>query len=196
MWTQPTSTLRLVRDVELKACPGCGALAPAIDGPVHMYVPSSPGCWKTFGGVQAEEARRFSYPPAHRLVVDAYMAQHPDDGSDRRNRQSVFVHLVGLCAVLEHSLPHPYPTTLFGRVIQERHGDFPVLERTAGPRPLTVLHMVGAADLADYERRALEWAAGVWGSWRAHQELIRAELDAVLDAPASRGLGKTVRRRP
>jgi pimeloyl-ACP methyl ester carboxylesterase len=31
---------------EVKACPGCGALVPDIDGPVHTYVPSSPGCWK------------------------------------------------------------------------------------------------------------------------------------------------------
>jgi hypothetical protein len=87
--------------------------------------------------------------------------------------------------VLEHSLPHPYATTLLGRLIQEGHGDFRVLERTGGPGQLTVLHMVGAPDLADYERRALEWAAGVWGSWRAHQELIRAELGAVLNAAGS-----------
>lgn len=25
-------------------CPGCGALVPDIDGPVHAYVPSAPGC--------------------------------------------------------------------------------------------------------------------------------------------------------
>jgi hypothetical protein len=37
----------------------------AIDGPVHNYVPSAPGCWKTFGEVQADEPQRFGYPPAH-----------------------------------------------------------------------------------------------------------------------------------
>ena len=47
-------------------------------------------CWQTFGQVQADEALRFGYPPAHRLVVDAYMAQHPGNGSDRRDRQPVF----------------------------------------------------------------------------------------------------------
>lgn len=50
----------------------------------------------TFGQLQAEEARRFGYPAVHRLVVDAYMAQHPGDGTDRRDRRSVFVHLVDL----------------------------------------------------------------------------------------------------
>jgi len=159
-------------------CPGCDAVVPDIDGPVHKYVPSAPGCWQTFGEVQADEAQRFGYPPAHRVVVDAYMAQHPGDGSDRRDRQSVFVHLLGLCAVIEHRLPHPYATKLLGDVIQKHHGDFPILARTEHPGPLTVLHMIGAADLHDYERRGLEWASAVWSSWSAQHELIRAEVGA------------------
>ena len=52
----------------------------------------------TFGELQADELSRFGYRGVHRLVVDAYMAQHPGDGGDRRDRQSVFVHLVG-CAL-------------------------------------------------------------------------------------------------
>jgi hypothetical protein len=165
---------------ETGACPGCGALVPDVDGPVHKYVPSSPGCWKTFGEVQADEAHRFGYPPAHRVVVDAYMAQHAGDGSDRRDRQSVFVHLVGLCAVLERSAPPGYTTKLLSRAIRHREGQFPVLRRSHGPGPLTVLHMVGAADLADYERRAREWATSVWTSWSAHHDLIRSALRDVL----------------
>ena len=167
------------------ACPGCGALVPDIEGPTHKYVPSSPGCWKTFGELQADEVRRFGYPSAHRLAVDAYMAQHPGNGSDRRDRQSVFVHLVGLCAALEHDLPPAIATRLLGGVIRRRGREFPVLRRTAGPGRVTVLHLAGAADLTDYERRAREWAAAVWESWREHQELIRAELDAALIASGS-----------
>ncbi len=163
---------------DIIACPRCGALVPDVDGPVHKYVPSAPGCWRIFGEVQAEEARRFRYPQAHRLVVDAYMAQHPGDGSDRRDRQSVFVHLVGLCAMLEHDIRDPYATKLLGQVIRRRQGDFPILARTEGPGSLTVLHLIGADDLDDYERRALEWARSVWESWGAHRELIRAELHA------------------
>jgi hypothetical protein len=41
---------------------------PNIDGPVHKYVPSAPGCWRIFGEVQADEMMmRFRYPPADRL---------------------------------------------------------------------------------------------------------------------------------
>lgn len=158
-------------------CPGCGAPVPAGDGPVHEYVAASPGCWKLFGELQADEHRRFGYPPAHRLVVDAYMAQHPGDGSDRRDRQSVFVHLAGLCAVLERGWPAERTTDLLRRVMRGRR-DFPVLERSGGPGTLTVVHAAGAADLADYERRAREWADAVWSSWSEHAPAFRAALDA------------------
>jgi hypothetical protein len=72
---------------DLRTCAQCGAAVPDIAGPVHKYVPSAPDCWQLFGQIQADEAVRFGYPPAHRLVVDAYMAQHPGDGEDRPDRQ-------------------------------------------------------------------------------------------------------------
>jgi Family of unknown function (DUF5946) len=91
--------------MSMTRCPGCNEPVPDIEGPVHAYVPSAPGCWRVFGEVQADESLRFGYPPEHRLVVDAYMAQHPGDGRARRDRQSVFVHLVALCAVLDSAVP-------------------------------------------------------------------------------------------
>jgi hypothetical protein len=148
---------------------------PNIDGPVHKYVPSAPGCWRTFGEVQADEALRFGYPSAHRIVVDAYMAQHPGDGTDRRDRQSVFVHLVGLCAVVVFEMPPAQVTDLFRQLLRKR-GEFPHLRRTGDPGSLTVKHLVGARDLDDYDARAREWARAVWESWSEHRELIRAAL--------------------
>lgn len=154
------------------ACPGCEASFEDIDGPVHAYVPSSPGCWKTFGEVQADEIQRFGYPQAHGLVVDAYMAQHPGDGADRRDRQSVFVHLVGLCAALEEHTPAGHTRDLFRRVLEQRD-DFPVLRRDQGAGDLTVLHMVGTRDLADYDHRSTQWARAVWASWNVQHERVR-----------------------
>lgn len=164
----------------LAPCFVCGALVPEIDGPVHRYVPSSPGCWQTFAEVQADEMTRFRYPPAHRIVVDAYMAQHPGDGSDRRDRQSVFLHLVGLCAVLAMEIPVAISTQAFERLLAIHHDDFPFLQRGADRGPLTVLHMMDSADQDDYDLRAREWGIAVWGSWHDHQETIRSALEAVL----------------
>ena len=97
-WMRAPRGIR-VRWMPNTRCRGCNALVPDIEGPVHKYVSSAPGCWKVFGEVQADESLRFRHPPEHRLVVDAYMAQHPGDAQDRRDRQSVFVHLVALCAL-------------------------------------------------------------------------------------------------
>ena len=162
--------------VAMRTCPQCGAVVPDVDGPVRAYVPSAPGCWMTFGEVQADEMQRFRYPAAHRLVVDAYIAQHPGDGTDRRDRQSVFLHLVGLCAVLEHRMPADRVSDFFRRLVQ-RGEDFPVLRRSTGPGELTVTSLIGAVDLADYERRARAWADAVWLAWSEHHSLIRHALN-------------------
>jgi hypothetical protein len=58
--------------------------------------------------------------------------------------------------------------------------DYPVLERTRGQGELTLLHVVRAAELEDYERRAREWAQAVWDAWSDHHARIRAALDPVL----------------
>ncbi len=156
-------------------CPGCGALVPDIEGPTHRYIPSVPGCWRVFGEVQADEMQRFGYPSAHALVVDAYAAQHPGDGHDRRDRQSVFIHLVALCARLERSMNPGVVPPLLARLASSGP-EFPTLTRSEGPGSVTVLHMVGARDVDDYSRRAREWGAAVWDTWSEHHPLIREAL--------------------
>ena len=56
-----------------------------------------------FGEVLARDYGLYQYPEAHRLVVDAYMAQHPGF-STASGRRSVAVHLVALLCVLERGL--------------------------------------------------------------------------------------------
>jgi hypothetical protein len=160
----------------LERCAECGAEAPVATGPVHAYMPASAGCWAVFGRVQADELTRFGYPPAHRLVVGAYAAQHPGDGKDRRARQSVFVHLVGLCAVLERGAEGKRATEALRRALAGRP-DFPVLKRSSGPGELTIVSMEGAVELDDYTERARDWAHCVWASWAEHHHQIRDWID-------------------
>lgn len=69
------------------------------------------------GEQQAHELTKFGYPPVRRVVVDTYMAQHPGDGRDRRDRQLVFVHLLGLYSVLEQQVPPLRVTRLLGPAV-------------------------------------------------------------------------------
>jgi len=150
---------------------------PDIDGPVHAYVPSAPGCWAAFGALRADEMLRFPGSGANNLVVDAYMAQHPGDGTDRRDRQSVFVHLVSLCAVIEdEASPSRSPYVL--RAVLARRTEFPVLQRARGPGDLTVLSTTDATSVEDHDARVRRWAGSVWESWHEHHPTIRAALGA------------------
>ena len=170
---EPTATI---------ACPQCGAFVPDTDGPRHVYVPSAPGCWAAFGALRSDEMLRFPGSLENNLSVDTYMAQHPGDGTDRRDRQSVFVHLTSLCAVLERgATPARSPDVL--RAVLASRTEYPVLHRARGPGDLTVLHLAGASDQADHDRRARAWAASVWESWRDHHPAIRAALDAAKVRP-------------
>jgi hypothetical protein len=120
--------------------------------------------------------QRFPGSAENNLVVDTYMAQHPGDGTDRRDRQSVFVHLASICAVLERgATPAGSPYVL--RQVLASRTDYPILDRAHGPGALTVLHVAVATDQPDHDTRARAWAGSVWDAWRDHHLAIRAALD-------------------
>jgi hypothetical protein len=64
---------------------------------------STPSCWAAFGRVLAREYSDQSFFGAHRLTVDSHAVQHPGQPS-KQSIQSVGVHLVRLCLLLEHQL--------------------------------------------------------------------------------------------
>lgn len=155
----------------------CGLTVSAEDYPSHPYVPALPGCWRIFTEVQADEMQRFGYPPAHQLVVDAYMSSHPGGDNDRRQRQSLVVHLVALSAEVAGWRRGEAVRALRSRVVAA--GDHPRLEPPAAPARLTIADLVGAPNVAEYTRRAQVWAEQVWQAWSHEHERIRA-----LSAPA------------
>ena len=162
-------------------CPSCGAPVEPVDGPTHPYMRSSPGCWAAFGKLQAEEMARFGYPEIHGLVVDCYAASHGGDGAERRDRQSVFIHLMALCARLEHGMPGPHRIALLRR-LTARKRDWPVVWPPRHTPGVNHTHLRGARDEADYERRAWEWARAVWEAYGPEREQVRRELES-LPAP-------------
>lgn len=81
-------------------CFSCGALVPQTAGPTHRYMESSPGCWSVYGEVLVREYTDALYASLHRLTVDAYAVQHPGRPSPQ-SIQSVAVHLISLCLILD-----------------------------------------------------------------------------------------------
>lgn len=104
-------------------------------------------------------------------LVDAYAAQHPTN-PDRRNRQSVAIHLMSLCAGLEHGLPGNQRRNRIG---SWAHRDYPLLRPAPRGYAVTISDVFAAPDQGRSERATL-MAVVTWRAWSEHHETIRKWL--------------------
>jgi hypothetical protein len=166
-----TDVLRPARpDRALAPCPGCRAVVPDIDGPTHAYIGASAGCWALWGEVQARAFGDLSLAAVMPLAVDAYAAQHPG-ARGRRQAQSVVVHLVSICLVLEHGL-RPVDGIRAKQVLLADDPVFDWLVPPADPGSVTVLDLA-EPDSEDVAGTVYEWARSTWAAWSAHHAAIR-----------------------
>jgi hypothetical protein len=108
-------------------------------------------------------------------IVDAYAVQHATS-PDRRNRQSVAVHLMSLCAALEHGVSGTRLRQIIGGWT---HRDYPQLLPRPSDYPVTIRDV---GDAAERSRLAVigDWADSAWAAWSAHHETVRIWLTAEL----------------
>jgi CTP:molybdopterin cytidylyltransferase MocA len=153
-------------------CPGCGArYLPQVVDETHPYIGASPACWATFGELLAREFGDVSFGRIHRQSVDIYAVQHPGH-DDRRQRQSVALHLIGLCHWLEHGIEFDRLTALTQRLANEDRA-WPWL--TPPDRyPMTVADVLVARDGPEHVRLVTRWAETTWDAWAEHRETVRA----------------------
>ncbi len=163
-------------------CSSCGGEFPDIDGPVHRYMKSSPGCWAIFGEILAREYSNPAYFEVHRLSVDAYAVQHPGSPS-RQSIQSVGVHLIRLCLFLEHGLSAEKANSAMLEASKHKHL-FTWLEPPNSLGSLTAADVVKAASVEEHKTLVRSWARGAWEAWASHHETIRSWLPAKLSASA------------
>ena len=165
------------------ACPGCGLDLPAVEGPCDPYGASSPACWAEYGEIMAREFSDASHFASHGMSVDAYMAQHPSRSS-RASIQSVWVHLAGLCVVLERGATGPLRGRLMAKMTAPKR-DF---EWLVPPLPGTTSTVASVRDgEGSHASRVRTWAESVWASWAPHHGRIRSEVDA---AEKAFGIGR------
>ena len=135
----------------LETCPGCGLESVDADGPLHVYVVTSAGCWRLFGQAQTL--------PVERLFVDAYMAQHPG-GESPQQTQSVAAHLIVLDAVLRRNQPVARASDIARGAIElgRRAGGYPKLNEPVNWK-LTV------AEVVERPGRSKEYVVSVLDEW-------------------------------
>jgi CTP:molybdopterin cytidylyltransferase MocA len=154
-----------------EACPGCGArYLPQVLDETHPYIGASPACWATFGEVLAREFGDITFGRVHRHTVDVYSVQHP--GTDeRRQRQSVALHLIGLCHWLEHGIGMERLNAITQALAGEERA-WPWLTPPDG-YPMTVVDLVAARSGPEHVELVRRWAAVTWEAWSAHQNTVR-----------------------
>lgn len=160
-----------------EACPGCGLVLEASDGPTHAYIVSSAACWALFGEVIAKEYSDVAYGRWHQHTVDAYGAQHPGEDGPRQ-RQSVAVHLIALCLLLEHGRDDPRAMPYVRQHLAERPADLPWLSPPSADWATTVADVAAAATGEEHGRLVRRWAEDVWDGWSAHHDTVRAWVRA------------------
>lgn len=169
-------------------CVGCGGHVPDVGGPTHAYMLASPGCWRVYGEWMASRA----YSPAGGAVagthhVDCYAVQHPGNAdADRRQRQSVAVHLISLCLLIEFEQPAARANATrssAGAIVLPGLGidDWPFLEPPLIPAEVTIVDVASAPE--GTERAAVaRWIYAAWSQWAEHHETVRAWAELMVPA--------------
>ena len=149
----------------IDSCVGCGGLFDVMDGPIHRYMTSSPGCWLRYGELLGALATRPEAQGARQLCVDAFAAQHPGTPSPQAI-QSVAVHLLNMYGYFVRGRPVA-PPQLTG------HGTaFYWLTPPSFVGCRTVLDVPTEGSTEVLEVAARQWARSVWQAWSGQHPQI------------------------
>lgn len=138
-----------------------------------------PGCWQIYTALGARWLGRTRVDAARWQHVDAYAVQHPDGAEhDRRQRQSIAVHLVALCLLLEAGQPPELASVRRGRTSQVVLGrldlpDWPYLEPPSDRGAVTVTDVYAASGDKQQEIQGKAWLESAWAAWADHHPHIR-----------------------
>jgi hypothetical protein len=125
----------------------------------------------------AREFNDTAYAPVHQMTTDTYAVQHPGVPG-RRTIQSVALHLMTLCLVVEKGADPLDGPRLHQRMVAR--SAFHWLEP---PRPngsMTVADLLRAEDPADHGRLVAAWARDVWDAWAPHHSIVRRWIEQTL----------------
>lgn len=160
-------------------CVGCGGLVADDAGPTHAYMLAAPGCWSLYGewsATRAFDPATDAFARTHH--VDCYAVQHPGNADvDRRQRQSIAVHLIALCLHFDFQEPlsraNVHRSTASDTVLAALGlDDWPYLATPAGAADVTIVD-VAAAARGDEGPAVRRWAESTWSLWAEHHATVR-----------------------
>lgn len=111
------------------------------------------------------------------LAVDAYACQHPGQPG-QRSAQSVGIHLMTLCLVLERGADPREGPRLHKRMVARP--TFTSLEPPTDRGALTAADIFETLDAEAYVASVTAWAGAVWGAWSIHHDTVRAWISPTL----------------
>ena len=150
-----------------ESCVGCGAIVKVIDGPIHRYMTSAPGCWERYGELLGALAIDPTLRVARQLCVDAYATQHPGTPGPQAI-QSVAVHLINFHDYLVRRRPVSVPHLLGHK------GAFHWLQPPSFASSRTVFDVPVSASGEEITEAARAWAESVWAAWSPHHAQVAA----------------------
>jgi len=164
-------------ETKLVPCVGCAGLFPEMEGPTHRYMESTPGCWACYGEVLAREYSDYRYARVHPLTVDAYAVQHPGTPSPQ-SIQSVTVHLVSLCAILERDIELRQASKIIKKLTRFKDR-FRWLTPPSSMGTMTVKDVHQAGNAEEHIALVKKWAKTAWNAWSNHHPAVREWYSAV-----------------
>lgn len=148
------------------ACPHCGA-----EG-----VGGAAGCNEVFQDVVGREFTRPELFQVHRLTVDAYSLQHPDQYM--KSAKSAVAHLTGMCWAMELD-DDPSVSLAISRFLD---GTPDVTKPRSIPAPgkrgsMTIVDIFLAEESREHLEGVRAWAWEVWQAWSDHHAQARMWLE-------------------
>jgi Family of unknown function (DUF5946) len=142
---------------------------------------SAPGCWALYASllVWANELTDRGELTAVQRIADTYAVQHATS-PDRRNRQSVAVHLMSLCGSIEQGIPGARLRTMIGAWA---HIGYPELTPRPAGYPVTICSVTDS-DVGSRMTALDTWAVSAWTAWSAHHDTVRGWLARAMKSGA------------
>lgn len=158
----------------MERCHGCGW---EVEGGYEA-------CRRRFDEVIARDFSNALYFGIHRLVVDTYCLQHPDEFC--ASAKSLAAHLVGLCSILEDGASPANGSPALQKWLNGAR-DFPkpVIPERRGA--MTIGDLPFDSGSGEWERAVRAWADETWRAYQPLHATAREWLAEVKRAAASAG---------